>query len=84
MATNAVSRAPARHDLIGNRLLSLLSREERARLLPHLRQVSLSLGQVIYDPGGPLDYGYFPTTCVAPDLHDGKRIDCGDGSRRER
>ena len=83
MATNAVSGPPASHDLMATGF-SLLSREERARFPPHLRQVSLSLGQVIYDPGGPLDYGYFPTTCVVSDLHDGKRIDCGDGSRRER
>ena len=64
MVTNAVSGAPERHKFIENRLLSFLSTEECARLLPHLRPVRFSLGEVIYEPGGPLEYGYFPTTCV--------------------
>ena len=49
---------------IGNRLLARLPRDEYELLLPHLRQVSLKLGEVIYESGGEQSYIYFPTTAI--------------------
>lgn len=47
-----------------NRLLASLPGEEYDRLLPSLHQVSFSLGEVVYEFGGHLDYVYFPTTAI--------------------
>ena len=47
-----------------NRLLAALSNDDFARLKPNLEQVSLSLGQVLYESGEQMDYVYFPTTAI--------------------
>ncbi len=47
-----------------NHLLAGVSDEELARLLPNLQQISLPLGQVIYESGEKMDYVYFPTTAI--------------------
>ena len=47
-----------------NRLLAALPRDEYQRLLPSLQQVSFSLGEVVYEFGGQLDYVFFPTTSI--------------------
>lgn len=47
-----------------NRLLARLPGEEMERLLPHLEQVSFTLGEVIYESGGKQSYIYFPTTAI--------------------
>lgn len=63
-----------RRDFLENHLLGLLSSEEYAHLHPSMRQTPLTLGQVLYEPGGSLDHVYFPTTCVVSCLytmHDG-------------
>ena len=52
------------HGPSGNRLLSVLPAEEYQRLIPDLQPVTFSLGEVVYDLGGHLDYIYFPTTAV--------------------
>ncbi|HYP29062.1 MAG TPA: Crp/Fnr family transcriptional regulator [Blastocatellia bacterium] len=49
---------------IENRLLAALPDEEYHRLQPHLEHTTLSLGQVIYEPGGQMSHIYFPTTCI--------------------
>ncbi len=49
------------HDPPENQLLAALPAEERERLAPHLEQITFSLGDVIYESGGHLDYAYFPT-----------------------
>jgi CRP-like cAMP-binding protein len=41
-----------------------LSAEERTRLAPSMQRVALTLGQVVYEEGGRLDYAYFPTTSL--------------------
>src|SRR5690349_18934411 len=64
----------------GNRLLDALPDDERARLVAHLERVMLSLGDVIYDPGGCLDHIYFPTTSVVSLLYtmeDGMTAEMG-------
>jgi CRP-like cAMP-binding protein len=52
-----------------NRLLARLPREEDERILPHLGQVSFSLGQVVYESGGQMEHIYFPTTTIVSLLY---------------
>src|SRR6187551_3360660 len=54
---------------VANRLLAALPRNEYERLLPNLQQVSFSLGEVVYEFGGQLDYVYFPTTAIVSLLY---------------
>ncbi|MBC7804039.1 MAG: Crp/Fnr family transcriptional regulator [Candidatus Parcubacteria bacterium] len=37
---------------------------ELARLVPDLELVPLLLGQILYEPGGQMQHGYFPTTAI--------------------
>jgi CRP-like cAMP-binding protein len=52
-----------------NRLLAALPYDEYERLLPSLQEVSFSLGEVVYEFGGHLDYVYFPTTSIVSLLY---------------
>ena len=52
-----------------NRLLRALPLEERARLLPSMKRVSLTLGQVIYEAGARLDHAYLPTTSIVSSIY---------------
>ena len=52
-----------------NRLLCALPLEERARLLPSMKRVSLSLGEVIYEAGARLDHAYLPTTSIVSSIY---------------
>src|SRR6185503_10605060 len=54
---------------VQNRLLAALPRDEYERLLPSLQQVSFSLGEVVYEFGGRLDYVFFPTTSIVSLLY---------------
>jgi hypothetical protein len=57
-----------------NHLLSSLSVEDYAQLVPHLQTVKLSLGDAIGQGSGNCGYAYFPTTCVVSlicDMEDG-------------
>jgi hypothetical protein len=57
-----------------NRLLAALPPDEVERLLPNFQQISFSLGDVVYDFSGHLDYVYFPTTAIHFfALYNGKR-----------
>jgi CRP-like cAMP-binding protein len=47
-----------------NHLLAALPPREYARLQPHFKLVSLSFGDVLYEPDRPIDQLYFPTGCV--------------------
>lgn len=47
-----------------NHLLAALSESAQDRILPKLRLVELSLGQVIYESGQAIDHVYFPTDCI--------------------
>jgi CRP-like cAMP-binding protein len=47
-----------------NWLLASLEAEDFATLEPHLEVVELSRGQVLYEPGDPLRYTYFPHYAV--------------------
>lgn len=50
--------------ILKNRLLSALPSEDRALLTPHLAQVDLDKGRMLYDPGDLVDQVYFPNDCV--------------------
>jgi CRP-like cAMP-binding protein len=52
-----------------NRLLGSLPADEYERLRPRLQQVSFSLGEVVYEFGGHLDYVYFPTNSIVSLLY---------------
>lgn len=45
---------------VANSLLAALSDEERRLLLPRLEPVMLAFGEVLYHPGAPIEYVYFP------------------------
>lgn len=45
---------------MGNRILSALPYEEFARLLPHLEQVNLEKGEIVYLTGDNIEHTYFP------------------------
>ncbi|XUW90620.1 helix-turn-helix domain-containing protein [Burkholderia sp. M6-3] len=52
-----------------NQLLAGLPAEERARILPNLSPVAMSLGKVVYEPGDRLTHVYLPTTAIISLLH---------------
>jgi CRP-like cAMP-binding protein len=54
---------------VGNRLLAALPPNEYERLRPRLQDVSFSLGEVVYEFGGHLDYVYFPTNSIVSLLY---------------
>jgi CRP-like cAMP-binding protein len=63
-----------------NCLLAALPEEVHERLYPHLEDVSLLLGQVIYESGERLDHIYFPTTSIVSLLYtmeDGTSAEIG-------
>jgi len=47
-----------------NHLLAALPTAEFERLATHLELVPLPLGEMLYEPGEQLQYGYFPTTAI--------------------
>jgi CRP-like cAMP-binding protein len=52
-----------------NHLLEALPLPVRDRLFPHLKPVTLCLGEVLYESGAPLRDIYFPTDCVVSLLY---------------
>lgn len=55
-----------------NHLLAALPDEDYRRLHPNLERVTFSLGQIVYESDGHLDYCYFPTSCVVSLLYTTK------------
>ena len=49
-------------EVLGNHLLAALPPDAYERLRPHLEPISFSLGEVVYESGGHMQYVYFPTT----------------------
>lgn len=47
-----------------NLLIAALPGAEFERLAPHPERVSLSLGEMLYEPGPQLQHAYFPTTAI--------------------
>lgn len=61
----------ATHDLSlqGNRILAAIPAAELQRWLPHLERIEMNLGQVIFEPGGELEYAYFPLNAIVSLLY---------------
>lgn len=75
-----LTTAPASGGPAKNRILHRLPPQDRTRLLAWLQPVTLALGDVIAEPGRPLDYIYFPTTAVVSSLYttqDGATAEMG-------
>lgn len=51
-----------------NHILAALPAEDYERLLPHLELQPLELGCAIYEAGGRVGHGYFPTTSIIAPL----------------
>ena len=63
-----------------NRLISTFPADVYDRLRPNLLPVALSLGEVVYEPGGRPEYVYFPTGAVVSLLYtmqDGATAEVG-------
>ena len=70
-----MSHADGNGRQLSNRILSLLPPAEYERLAPHLQYVELPLRDVLYRPGDPLPYVYFPlsgTVSVMAIMRDGR------------
>jgi CRP-like cAMP-binding protein len=52
------------HSPSQNHLLAALPTVEFEHLVAHLELVPLPLGELLYEPGGQLQYAYFPTTAI--------------------
>ncbi|CAE6838611.1 hypothetical protein R70006_07000 [Paraburkholderia domus] len=52
-----------------NHLLAVLPEAEWARIGPHVVQVDMPLGQVVYESGDRLDHVYFPSTAIVSLLY---------------
>lgn len=52
-----------------NQLLAALPAEVQSRLFPHLEEVSLPLGKVLYESGDTMHYLYFPTDSIISMLY---------------
>ena len=55
---------PLPHSPNQNHLLAALPTAEFERLAPRLELVPMLLGETLYEPGGQLQYVYFPTTAI--------------------
>jgi CRP-like cAMP-binding protein len=55
--------------IVQNRLLAALPAEEYQRLLPQMQPVTFTLGQVVYEFGGQLEFVYFPTSSIVSLLY---------------
>jgi CRP-like cAMP-binding protein len=63
-----------------NRLLAALEPEDFAALEPYLETVSFPRGQVLYEPGDPIAYAYFPHDAVVSlvnIMEDGGSVEVG-------
>ncbi len=52
-----------------NHILAALPSEAQERIFPHLEEVSMPLGKVLYEPGDKMRHVYFPTDCIVSLLY---------------
>jgi CRP-like cAMP-binding protein len=66
--------------LIKNKILAALSDGEYQRLLPHLEEIDLPHGEVLYEMDGPVRYVYFPFNALislVTQMTDGAIVEVG-------
>lgn len=63
---NKADAAPA---LLQNRLLAAMPQNAQQRLFPHMKEVDLPLGKVLYESGDKLRDVYFPTNSIVSLLY---------------
>ncbi len=68
-ARRSTVRSAVQEVFLENHMFRALSPDVRARLLPSMQPVSLTLGEVIYEPGACLDYAYLPTTSIVSSIY---------------
>jgi CRP-like cAMP-binding protein len=64
--------------LARNRLLAMVSHEERERLAPELELVDLDLRQTVYEEGEPIEHVYFPINGIlslVSQMEDGRGVE---------
>jgi CRP-like cAMP-binding protein len=64
LQTSAAIPEPANEASIANRLLAALPRADYQSLLAGLEPLTLKFGEVLHEPGVPIQYVYFPVDCV--------------------
>ena len=47
-------------DLRSNNLLKALHNRDQQLLLPHMKEISVERGKVLYEPGDDVKHSYFP------------------------
>jgi CRP-like cAMP-binding protein len=60
---------PDANQSLGNHLLSVLPEAEWERIGPHIVEVDMPLGQVVYESGDRLHHVYFPSTAIVSLLY---------------
>lgn len=55
---------PTRPELLQNQLLANLPTKIQEQLFPHMKQVDMRLGKVLYESGDTLPLVYFPMDCI--------------------
>jgi len=68
------------NELLSNKVLTALPREEFERLVPHLEPVTLLAGQTLFAQGEPAHYLFFPENCVVSyqcGMSDGRSVEVG-------
>jgi len=68
-AGRPLNGAPPRQSPHQNHLLNALPASDYERIAAELELVALKLGEVLYEPGIPLRYVYFPTTAIVSLLY---------------
>jgi CRP-like cAMP-binding protein len=71
---------PATHPPPRNKILAALRADEYERVLPHLKPVSLPLGEVLYETEGRIRYVYFVSTGVVSlvtHMEEGSGVEVG-------
>jgi len=66
-----------RNEPVENGLFAALPHDEHGRLLPSLQQVPFSLGEVVYEFAGHLEYVFFLTTSLLYTMENGSRAEWG-------
>lgn len=56
--------ARQRSQAVANRLLAALPEKEYGQLLPDLEQVTLTFGEILFEPGGTIRHVYFPGNSI--------------------